>query len=513
MTTSRGLGRQLVENTLHAASGRVFAVVVWLLLMPWILRALGRDGFAVWSLFFALTGYLAALDFGLAQGTLKHVAAASERGEHDKAGAFATLAVIGYLMLGAVWLGLTLAAREAVLDWLRVPADHRPVAAFAMIAGAGVFVLAGFANVAMAIAQGYRRFDLANAVALALTAQQAIGVPVVLAHGWGLRGLVINVGLGWLVGGVLGTWLLSRHVPMFRWQSLAAAFAHRREALRFGGPMQLTNALSVVHQHLDKFLLARFVALALVTPYELGYRVVTAASTFPQLLLLAVLPAASALHAGPEAGRLRDLYERGSRYVLAASVLVIAALIGGANRLFEVWLGPGHGDAALALRGLALTGGVALATGMGTAIARGIGRTDLEARFAFVALVTHLALSLWLVPLIGLKGSLIAILAGNLVGAGCFLWFLAATLGWPRAGVMVRPFLVPGAAFLAAGGVGWLLDRALPRSTGLLGWTELAANAVATAAIATGILFATRYIAWREAQTLLFKRERSEWTS
>ena len=56
------------------------------------------------------------------------------------------------------------------------------------------------------------------------------------------------------------------------------AAVHLREALGFGGPMQITNLFVSLHTQLDKFLLPRFVNLAAVTPYELGFRVVTAAA-------------------------------------------------------------------------------------------------------------------------------------------------------------------------------------------------------------------------------------------
>ena len=40
---------------------------------------LGADGFGIWSLFFALTGYLGALDLGFAQATLRYVSAVRSR--------------------------------------------------------------------------------------------------------------------------------------------------------------------------------------------------------------------------------------------------------------------------------------------------------------------------------------------------------------------------------------------------------------------------------------------------
>lgn len=500
------LGRRLVRNTLHAASGRLIAVLVWVVLTPWILRALGAEGFAVWSLFYALTGYLSSLDFGLASGTVKHVAAARTRDDHDEAGAFATLAVLGYAALGVAWFLITWALRGSVMLWLRIPASHVAEARFAMTAGALVFALSGFANVTMAVAQGHQRFDLSNRILLALTAQQAIGIPLVLWRGWGLFGLVINVGVGWLLASLIGLSLLRAHLPEFRWRSAAAAWRHRHEALAFGGPMQISSALAVAHTQLDKFLLSRFVALASVTPYELGFRVATTASTLPQLLLLAVLPAASEIHAGDDPLRLKSLFDRGSRYVLTASAIAVAVMLGSADRLFSTWLGGVHADAALVLRGLAVTAGVALATGMGTSIARGIGRTDLEAWFSGVALTVHLGLSLWLLPRMGLAGALVAILIANTIGATYFMIRLARVLKWPAVRTLIAPCVVPALGAALGAIAGYRLDRMLPAAHGTMAWASLAAVAGASALVAAGAAFATRYISWREARDLMLFR-------
>ncbi len=502
-----GLARRIAVNTLHAASGRFAAVLVWLLFAPAILHALGSEGFGVWALFFALTGQFAALDFGLVQGTLRHVAAARERGEHAEAGAFASLAVIGFLLLGALWLGLVLALQGPALHWLRIPAGLLPEARFAMVASAAVFAVSGLANVLIAIAQGYGRFDIANGVTLALTAQQALGIPFVLSRGWGLRGLVVNLGIGWLLGLALGLLTLPISAPGFRFRGPRQAHARWREAFAFGGPLQVTSVLGVVNQHLDKFLLSRFVALAAVTPYELGARVVGAAINFPQLLLLAVMPAAAGLHARGDEPRLRLLFDSGGRYVQLATAVTVAALLATADRLCRTWLGPGHGQAALVIRGLAVTWGVAMAAGMASSLARGIARTDLEAWFHVVATVVHVSLSLWLLPRIGLLGTVVAYFAGHLAGATVFLALFSRATGWPRWEAMVAPCIVPIGATVLGALAGLALDRALPTAHGgATGWVALIAVATLAAGGALAVVLATRYVRLADARTLFAGR-------
>ena len=499
----RGLARTLALNTLHAASGRVAAVVVWLFFTPMILRGLGAQGFGVWALFFALTGQLAALDFGLVQGTLRHVAAARERGDHEEAGAFATLALMGYVALGLVWLIVLATLAGPILDWLRIPAEQLDAARFALWLGAAVFVIAGFANVTMAIAQASGRFDIANGVTLVLTAQQAIGIPLMLAHHYGLRGLVVNVAVAWTLGLALGLILLPFAAPGFRWASPTRSLRHFREAMRFGGPMQLTSILWTLNLQVDKLLLARYVSLAAVTTYELGSRVALSAFTFPQLLLAAVLPTAAALHARDHATRLRELHDRVGRYVLTAVALTAAILIGSASRIYLTWLGPGHADAAMVLRWLAVASALLLTAGTGSVVARGIGRTDLETWYHVIGLGVHLTLSLLLLPRIGLLGALIGSTAGNLAGTLLFITLIARAMKWPSFELLFPPHVVPLIAAAAGALAALALDRVLPYSTGIVAWLMLALVVVAAGSVGLAVSLMTRYIGWREATALL----------
>jgi O-antigen/teichoic acid export membrane protein len=501
-----GLGRRLFTNTLHAASGRLASMVVWILFTPAVLRTLGTERFAIWSLFYALTGYFAALDFGLMQGTLRGVSAARGRGDHGEAGAFATLALLGYGLLALLWMFIAVLAATPLLTWLHIPPALTNSARFAVTLGALVFMLSGVANVVMAVAQGYGRFDLANAVLLLMAAQQAVGMMLVLHFRWGLEGLLLNVAAGWLIGGGAGLVLLNSGIRAFRWSAPQQSLRRAREALRFGAPMQATNLLAVANAQMDKLLIARFVSLAAVTPFELGSRVATTVTSLPQLLLTPVLREAAWISDSGPPGRLRELFDRAGRYYLAVSALCVAPLLAAAPRLFSVWLGAPHRESALVLGWLAVAMGVTLATGMATAVARGMARTDLEALFAVVTVFLHFTLSVWLIPRMGLRGALVATLVSHTTGSLLFMIMFARAAGWPFFKVVLRPWLEPSIAVLLGWTCGAWVDGILPGVSGGAGWISVVAVASVAALAVLLFVIATRFVPWREARALLTAR-------
>jgi O-antigen/teichoic acid export membrane protein len=309
--------------------------------------------------------------------------------------------------------------------------------------------------------------------------------------------------VGWALSGLVGLTLLARAVPDFRWRSPHASMDRLREVFRFGGVLQITNLLSSIHYQLDKFLLSRFVALTAITPYELGSRVAISASTVPGLLLVGILPTAASIHAANDEARLKRLYQRANRYVLLAGAAIVAAAIGAADRLYLAWLGPGHESSALTFQVLMLGLVASLATGIGTSLARGIGRPDLEAWFAAVVVGLHAAFSVWLVPRIGYRGALVAWGVSNVVGAACFLVFLARTMRWPLSSVLIRPHLVPALAALFASAGTWAIARALPALHGVLAWLSVLLLCGTAAIVVAVVGLATRYIDWGETRSLL----------
>ena len=494
----RGLGARLARNSLHSASGRVVALFAWLALTPALVRGLGPEGFGVWSLFFALTGWMGALDLGFSQVALRFGASARARDAGAEAGEYATLAVLGYLTLGLVWLGVMLVAREPVLDLLRITGPARAKAALAFLIGAPVFVCSGMANTAIAALQAWDRFDLANAVTLSVSLGQVAALLYALTHGAVFAVCLEGVLLAWFVAWLIGMALLARGAPGFRWGGPRAALARLRTSLGFGMPLQLANAVAVMHQQLGKLMLVRLRSLVSVVPYELGLRVATASSTFAQLVLVAMIPEASTLHAQSQSERLLELHRRAGRFVTGAAAVVTAALVAAAPALYAVWLGRPDPGAALALRGLALAAYAAVAGGVSGAIARGVGRTHLELEWSALALVLHGTLGVLLVPRQGMLGALIAIVVAN---TGAALWFalrLARAQGWPVARMLWEPFLAPGLA-VGAGVLGGSL--AVRATSGP--WPALVV-AGGVAAFASGaVLLATRYASWREIARLV----------
>jgi O-antigen/teichoic acid export membrane protein len=429
---------------------------------------------------------------------LRYGAAARARAAGAEAGEYATLAVLGYLALGIVWLLLVLLLRAPALDLLRIHGPARSLAELAFITVAPMFVLSGVTNTTVAVLQAWDRFDLANAVTVTVGLGQVAALLVALRQGGAFAACLLAVLVGWLAALVLGLMLVARGAPGFRWSAPHAAGRRFAEALGFGMPLQVANGLGVMHQQVGKLLIVRMLSLPAVVPYELGLRASTACSTFAQLVLVAMIPEASALHARAASERLRELHRRAGRFVTGIAAIVTAALVAPAPVLFEVWLGHADPQAALALRGLAIAAYAAMAAGVSAAIARGVGRTSLELEWSGVALLLHGTLGVLLVPRLGLPGALVAVAIANFAAA---LWFairLSRAQAWPVRSTLWEPFILPGLAMAAGVLAGSGLAHVIP-----VPWLALGVSAAAAGLACLAVLLLTRHLAWGELARLV----------
>jgi O-antigen/teichoic acid export membrane protein len=245
-------------------------------------------------------------------------------------------------------------------------------------------------------------------------------------------------------------------------------------------------------------LFGSMLSLSAVGDFELGYRVVVALWSVPWWLLPPLLPAAAHLDAVGDRERIVRLYRRASRYVLAAAFPIAAGVVTLAPALYDAWLGPGHANAARAATALAAMLGVNILTGVGTAIARGIGRPGFEARYQIAAILLHLAGSLLLIPRFGFTGGLWALFVSTSVASLYFVWSFHRFLGESLAR-FAREVVAPPLASAVVAGLGTAaLARLIPGGP----LVRFGAEAAAFAAIAGALLLATRSIGLGEIRDM-----------
>jgi O-antigen/teichoic acid export membrane protein len=455
MSASRPpLAPALRRNALANVLGRGASALIWVAVTPFALARLGPERFGVWSLFLALSGYFAALDFGMASAVARWVALGLARGEGRAASGAVLRALTVALGLGVIWLLACVLGRAVFCRLFHVPdALAAEVRASLLVFGASMALLS-VSQVYQGALAGLQRLDLSNVALLGGLSVNVAILLVGLARGGGLAAVAWAAFAGQFVCASLAWRLYAARVRALPSSGDPSA-VRWRDIFAFGGMVQITNALIVGQMQAPKFVIGAFGSLAEVTVFELGWRVANAVWSMPLLIQGALVPAAARASAtGPDA--VRDVLAWGTRWMTALTGVMLAGLALGVHALFRIWLGAGHDEAA----GVAMLLALAFALGTpaipGCAVARGAGRPDLEATGFAIALAVNTGAMIALVPGYGVRGAAIAqVISFAIMSAGVAImlgrWLripLAISLGWAPLARLALPAL-------AAAGVAW----------------------------------------------------------
>ncbi len=448
--TPDGLGTTIVRNAVFTVGGRMFLLLAWAAVTPYMLGVLGDERFAIWALFFAISGYFIAFDLGVSQALVKFVAQHTAAGDARALRGMVTLGSLLYLGLTApVVAGLAL-FRERLLDAVHTPVPLRAEAGWCLVAMGIVLGASNLVGVMTAVLTGRQRMDVTNRILVLGTVLQVGGGLVALANGWGIRGLVLSYGAGVAVMGVI-SWLAVRRVAPEVGIDLGSLRREQiGELLHFSAALQVTNLGTFLQLQLPKFLLAHFASLAMVARYELALRLALAAWAIPVLLLQPLVPAMSHLGSLADHDRILRLYARSSRYVAAVSFPIAGFVLASAPALVTAWLGPGYPEAAWGAAGLIGFLLISILGGVAATVCRGIGMPWLEARFHVLGGVLLVGASLALVPRWGLAGALVALGFSGAIMVALFLWRFHARIGQPLLDWVREALAVPFAASAVA---------------------------------------------------------------
>jgi len=499
------LGATIARNAMFSVGGRLTFLFAWALITPFMLHVLGENRFAIWALFFALSGYFATFDLGLSQALVKYVAQFSTAGDARALRGVVTLGALAFVTLAAPVVVVLATFQGPILDAIHTPAPLRAEAGWTLIAIAVVLGLNNLVGVITAVLIGKQRLDVTNRIQLIVTAIQIAGTLAALELGGGLRGLVVAYGGGVLVNGFLSLRAMRAIEPEARLDPSAINRRLLRELFHFGSALQITNVGAFLQFQLDKFLLAHLATLGMVTRFELSSRVAQAAWTLPTWCLTPLVPAVSQLGSLADHDRILRLYGRASRYIAAIAFPLAAFMIVTAPALVTGWLGPGYPEAARGTIGMISFLLLTVLTGVGTSVCRGKGVPWMEVEYTVVGTIVHLALSLWLVPRLAFDGALLALFASGVVSVSFFLWRLHRWIHEPFGRWLRDVIAVPFAVSLTAALLVVLWRGGLMRFPAgrAAAWMDVARSAAVFVTVTGAGYVATRFVTKKELRELM----------
>jgi len=380
------------------------AILVSFVLLPFIVRYVGKEAYGLYVLLVTVTGYFTLLDFGVSPALTKYVAEFRGRGDMARAHRIVNSAFSYYLFVGAI-AAIGLLALSLVADRLfHLDPAMKPVADRLFLIGAAFALVLWPTNTFRGVTEAYQRYAVSAFVGAGCQVLAAVVAVTALAFGWGVTALLTLTNLGMLAANLVFYALLRRDQPDFRLVVPARDAETFRLMFRFSTYMFIGGIASLVVFQLDNLIVGAFVSVAAVATYNVAYLFQAAVKIVDNLIAAPPWVAGAEMEGqGDHRGQQR-LFLRGTRYVAALFLPGIALIALFADPLIPHWMGEGFRDSVLPARVLVAGWLVASLweTGAGMVTAKGIVRPLTLIALASAGL--NLALSITLVRVIGIAG-------------------------------------------------------------------------------------------------------------
>lgn len=418
MNTANAAAR-IVRNTLVNGLGSVAAILVGLVLTPFMIDRLGLEAYGVWGLAQTLTfagGYASFVDLGVGLVAMRYIAEATADNDLDAVSRTVSTTLLLLCAIACVVAPVEVACAPLLVSLFGI-SDHLRGAATLCFALVGVGVLFEMPRQAFAaVLEGTQRYVACQAVELLRTLLQAALFAFVLLQGWGVGALGGALTVTSLSVLVVYSILAHRVVPGLRVGPLHARRAELRRIVRFSGSVSALRLIGIVYRQMDKVIVGIALGSSAVASYEIASKLNLAAETVSSVSVSALVPAAAFVRRN--AAVVRDMFVRGSCYTAAVSLPVAVAGFIFARPLLISWIGPQAAPAIDAARLFLAYQALQTVQSVGSTMVFGIGRLRVPLAVNAVVIFVNLGLSILLVHTIGFAG----VVAGTLI---------ANALAWP----------------------------------------------------------------------------------
>ncbi len=404
-TTALPVGMLVVARIVNMALG--------LAVIPVLIHYLGGDGFAAWALLLAISAAFALLELGMSPTYVKQVAPLIQQDDWHQVNVVLNN-VLAILVLaftaGALplfWLATSI-ARE-----LHVP-DSRLLDAGQMVefvyVAVGLRALLQLGSLTLNAARRFRALAAASFLqSFVSNAAAAVGavwtgrLDVTLLAFWIAQLLVLAI-----------IFAISSRLYIRASDRVWPSFDRMRGLCSHGLKIQAHDWAQVINYQFDKFLIAAFMGLWAVAPYEVGNRSVSALRSIPGSGIDSFL-ATAAIGQSAKA----DLWQQYQRVTQLAAIAVLVFMIAPlaiAPLFLYAWTGEMGYTGRWVFLSLILGAAFSVLALPAAAMAQAAGRAELQARAAIVTLLINVPLSFVLIlklQLVGVAaGTAIAMMAG-----------------------------------------------------------------------------------------------------
>jgi O-antigen/teichoic acid export membrane protein len=422
--------QKTLKHTLMNFGGLLLPAFVALVCIPLTVRGYGNERYGLLSLALNLLASFAFFDMGISLGTVKYVANAISHGREEELPGIVQSSFLMNLVIGMLFtVGLIIAGPAIVISVLNIPSSLQSEAVRMFSILALSIPLITTASTMRGVLEASERFDLSNAVKIPATSALfllpalggifSLSIPVVIV-------LLVLTRLAVLAAYAM---LAARQHPSILKRTRLFTRSTVR-LLKYGGWVSISNLITPLLNHADKFLITRMLGVAVLPYFTVPFELVSRTAIIPYSLAITLFPRFSGFRKEEIAVSGEKLIQKAFRLLVVLYLPVTLALILFAPEILSLWLG-----ATFSARGTISLQALTLAFLFNafayipyTAV-QGLGRPDLKAGLDAAEAVVCIAAVVLLIPVYGIAGAALSRILVSVIDLIALTWFAKRILG------------------------------------------------------------------------------------
>lgn len=406
--------KRIFLNTLINSSGKLLSFGLQIFIVTYLIKSLGTESYGVFVLVLALVGGTNLLETGFGLSVTKYVAEYRAKGDNES-----ILKIVNTNMLVATAIGVGFAVvllliNELFLNRIFNIPDQLLNDARMLVRVLVPLVMIELWSVSLVrVAEGYQHFALARAMEVARWLMRAVLSYIAVRAGFGL----VGVGAAYLIAGCIALSIIYYSViiknPELRLSPGLCDRGSFKTIFGFSVWLFLSKLFAFLSYRINVIVLGIFLPVEAITFYNVAFKVYEFLHYGLSLAASTLVPVVSELEAAMDKRRIAMLYERATRYsvVLLWPVFMVAYIY--ADEVVALWMGPGF-ESSVTLARLFIVSIFAVAVvSSGGEMMVGVNRLKELLKYNAVATAVNMAVSIYLVQVIGAPGVVIGTLAGS----------------------------------------------------------------------------------------------------
>lgn len=397
------------KNALYNAIGFIFPIAISLLTIPYIVNKLTTEIYGIYVLAISLMGLMLFLDLGFGQGIIKFISQYEAKNDYEKINRIIETSLFIYLVMGFIGCVLIFSLSDILAQKVfKVSEEYMQTTSMAFKITAFGFIFSFINGVFSNIPKALQRYDLSVKIHNAIWFCSTITTVILLYFGKDLIAILIAYIFFQLVGLVIFFNFSKKLLPRLK---IRPRFdkAIFKEIFGFSALTAINSITGNIVFRVDKMLIGAFLGTEAVAYYSIPFMIAQMSNGFISSISQFIFPAVSYANSLVDKERLKQIYDKSTRYIITLSLVIASCLILVGDTFLLLWMGKNFAEkSSFLLPIISLVYFFQSSAVVGYYFYSGLGRPKINMISSFVGSACYLLAAGFLIPELGLKGAAIS---------------------------------------------------------------------------------------------------------